>query len=81
MASLLKKVDSRYTLVIAASKRARMLTDGAEPLAAKHSPKDVTTAIYEIAEGKITYHRIVHPETTEAPVMVETKEDTDSTAE
>ena len=29
MSSLLEKVDSRYTLVIATAKRARMLTNGA----------------------------------------------------
>ena len=58
MASLLKKVDSRYTLVIAASKRARMLTEGAQKLTDSHSSKDVTIAINEISEGKVTYHRI-----------------------
>lgn len=59
MASLLKKVDSRYTLVIATSKRARMLTDGAEKLTKKNSPKDVTIAIHEISEGKVGYHKII----------------------
>ncbi len=58
MASLLKKVDSRYTLVIAASKRARMLTEGAQKLTDTNSPKDVTIAIHEISEGKVGYHRI-----------------------
>lgn len=58
MASLLKKVDSRYTLVIAASKRARMLTEGAQKLTDTNSSKDVTIAIHEISEGKVGYHRI-----------------------
>ena len=61
MASLLKKVDSRYTLVIAASKRARMLTEGAQKLTDHLSPKDVTIAIHEISEGKVSYHRIHRP--------------------
>ena len=61
MASLLKKVDSRYTLVIAASKRARMLTEGAQRLTDHVSPKDVTIAIHEISEGKVSYHRIHRP--------------------
>ncbi len=58
MSSLLKKVDSRYTLVIAASKRARMLTEGAQKLTDSNSTKDVTIAINEISEGKVGYHRI-----------------------
>lgn len=58
MASLLKKVDSRYTLVIAAAKRARMLTDGAKKLTDYDSNKDVTIAMNEIYAGKVTYHKI-----------------------
>ena len=59
MSSLLEKVDSRYTLVIAASKRARMLTNGANKLTTFQSPKDVTIAIHEIDEKKVTYHKII----------------------
>lgn len=58
MSSLLQKVDSRYTLVIAAAKRARMLTNGAKKLTANNSSKDVTIAIHEINEDKVTYHKI-----------------------
>lgn len=58
MASLLDKVDSRYTLVILIAKRARMLTNGAPKLTDINSEKDVTLAINEIAENKITYHRV-----------------------
>ncbi len=58
MTSLLEKVDSRYTLVIAASRRARMLTEGARRLTTFETNKDVTVAIHEISEGKVTYHRI-----------------------
>jgi len=58
MSSLLKKVDSRYTLVIATAKRARMLTAGAKKLTTYSSAKDVTVAVHEIEEGKISYHRI-----------------------
>lgn len=71
MASLLKKVDSRYTLVIAASKRARMLTEGAQKLTDSNSSKDVTIAINEISEGKVGYHRIYHPENEEETFMSE----------
>jgi len=58
MAQLLDKVDSRYTLVIMIAKRARMLTNGAQKLTDVDSQKDVTVAINEIAENKITYRRI-----------------------
>ncbi len=55
--SLLSKVDSRYTLVCAASKRARQLTDGMNKLTKCTSEKSVTIAINEINEDKITYVR------------------------
>ena len=45
--TLMKKVDSRYGLVVLAAKRARQLLDGAELKATK--------ALEEIAEGKISY--------------------------
>lgn len=54
---LMKKSDSRYTLVVEASKRARQLVDGALKLSKVNSDKEVTIAINEIAEGKITYVR------------------------
>ena len=55
MSELLNKVDSRYTLVIAAAKRARQLNDGADKLTEVESAKDVTIAINEIYEDKVTY--------------------------
>ncbi|HCQ89360.1 MULTISPECIES: DNA-directed RNA polymerase subunit omega [unclassified Clostridium] len=50
---LLKKVDNRYSLVVAASKRARQLIEGKEPLITVESTKPVTIAINEINEGAI----------------------------
>jgi DNA-directed RNA polymerase subunit omega len=55
--SLLSKVDSRYTLVVATAKRARQLADGAHKLTKCTSDKPVTIAINEINENKITYVR------------------------
>ncbi|NLG88848.1 MAG: DNA-directed RNA polymerase subunit omega [Clostridiaceae bacterium] len=55
ISELLKKVDNRYTLVIATAKRARMINNGAQPLVETKSDKDVTIAIAEIKEGKIKY--------------------------
>ena len=54
---LMKKVDSRYTLVVAAAKRARQLVDGSHKLTKCNSDKPVTIAINEINENKITYVR------------------------
>ncbi|MBE6082429.1 DNA-directed RNA polymerase subunit omega [Sporanaerobacter sp. PP17-6a] len=54
---LAKKADSRYTLVILASKRARQIVDGSKPYITTDSTKPVSIAIEEIAEGKITYRR------------------------
>ncbi|MGP1407091.1 DNA-directed RNA polymerase subunit omega [Selenomonas sp.] len=54
---LLDVVDSRYTLVVLAAKRARQLLGGEEPKVAAKSTKDVTIALEEIAEGDILYRR------------------------
>jgi len=51
------KVDSRYTLVVEAAKRARQLVDGAPKLVDVDSDKPVTVAIQEIYENKISYVR------------------------
>lgn len=58
MSSLLKRVDSPYTLAMVAAKRARMLTEGAQKLTDNDSTKDVTIALHEIDEGEVSYHRV-----------------------
>lgn len=55
--TLMKKFDSKYTLVNAVSKRARQLEDGAPKLTNCKSDKPVTIATFEISENKITYTR------------------------
>ena len=52
---LLKKVDSRYGLVVLAAKRARELLDGDELKVKAVSAKNVTNAMAEIVDGKISY--------------------------
>ncbi len=54
---LLKNVDSKYTLVVAAAKRARLITEGAEQQVESQSYKPVTVALEEIADSKVKYHR------------------------
>lgn len=55
--TLVKKVDSKYTLVVLAAKRAREIMDGQQPLVESKSNKPVTIALEEVAQGKITYER------------------------
>ena len=50
---LAEKVDSKYTLVILASKRARELTKPA----INAPEKEVSSALKEIADDTITYER------------------------
>lgn len=54
--ALVKKVDTKYTLVTLAAMRARELTDGALPLLDDdYGKKTVTLALEEIYKDKITY--------------------------
>jgi DNA-directed RNA polymerase subunit omega len=54
---LVKKVDSKYTLVVAAAKRAREIMDGDPAMVEIRSNKPVTVALQEIANGKLSYER------------------------
>ncbi|NLW24638.1 MAG: DNA-directed RNA polymerase subunit omega [Clostridia bacterium] len=54
---LTSKVDSKYSLVVAAAKRARQIVEGAPALVESESYKPVSQALFEIAAGKITYER------------------------
>ncbi len=53
---LMQKVDSKYTLVVAAAKRARMITED-QPNAGPKGQKPVTQALNEIADGRVKYTR------------------------
>ncbi len=55
---LLTTVDSKYTLVVAASRRARKLNEGEEPmLASTVNKKNVGIGLEEIYTGKLRcYH-------------------------
>jgi DNA-directed RNA polymerase omega subunit len=58
---------SRYSLVVLAAKRARQLKDGAPPLVEPTSPNLLTTALQEIAAGKIGIIEAVEEPDDEAP--------------
>lgn len=53
--SLMEKMDSKYTLVTLAAKRARELTDGDQPTVCADTNKVVSIAMEEIDAGKIRY--------------------------
>lgn len=56
--TLMTKVDSKYTLVIAAAKRARLLNEEQPALIKTNANKQVSIALEEIAADKIGYERI-----------------------
>lgn len=49
----LEGIDNRYTLVVMASKRARQIAAGDEPMTKTKEESPVTLAVNEIAEGKV----------------------------
>jgi len=50
----LENVDNRFELVLLATKRARQLVNGVEPLVPWENDKATVVALREIAEGLIT---------------------------
>ncbi|MDI3546409.1 MAG: DNA-directed polymerase subunit omega [Halanaerobiales bacterium] len=55
---LMEKVDSPYTLVILAARRARQLNMGAKELLDEYkSMKPVSMSLEEVAAGKIKYRK------------------------
>jgi len=54
---LATKVDSKYTLVVLAAKRARELVNKAPTLIVTKSKKPVTVALEEVGADSITYER------------------------
>lgn len=55
---MLDKVDSRYSLVIMAAKRARNLRERQILKEDAGSLKEVSSALEDVAKGKITFQRI-----------------------
>jgi DNA-directed RNA polymerase subunit omega len=54
----LRKVESRFELVILAARRAKMIMKGAKPLVDTDN-RPIVTALREVAAGKV---KLVHPE-------------------
>ena len=54
---LLAMVDSKYSLVVAAAKRARNITEESGNIDHKDGKKSVSLALREISDGELTYRR------------------------
>ena len=58
----LEHVDNRFELVLLATKRARQLVNGVEPLVPWENDKATVVALREIAEGLISSKTVEEPE-------------------
>jgi DNA-directed RNA polymerase subunit omega len=55
--NLLENADSKYTVVVAVSRRARQINEGAEGFLDANSNKPVTVALQEFGAGLIQWYR------------------------
>mgnify|MGYP001811874629 FL=1 len=60
----LTNVDNRFDLVLLASRRARQLVNGVDPLVPWENDKPTVVALREIAEGLISEETVAEPEET-----------------
>ncbi|MGD1982920.1 MAG: DNA-directed RNA polymerase subunit omega [Chromatiaceae bacterium] len=58
----LAHVDNRFDLVLLASRRARQLVNGVDPLLPWENDKPTVVALREIADGLITEETVAEPE-------------------
>lgn len=49
----LNKIDNRFEMVLTATKRARQIANGAEPLVEEENDKPTVIALREIADGLV----------------------------
>ena len=54
----LKNIDNRFELVLTATKRARQIGHGSEPMVQEENDKPTVLALREIAEGHIDSERV-----------------------
>ena len=54
----LENIDNRFELVLTATKRARQISHGAEPLVEEENDKPTVIALREIADGLIDSDRV-----------------------
>ena len=54
----LNKIDNRFEMVLTATKRARQIANGADPLVEEENDKPTVIALREIAEGLVDPERV-----------------------
>jgi DNA-directed RNA polymerase subunit omega len=54
----LNKIDNRFEMVLTATKRARQIANGAEPLVEEENDKPTVIALREIADGLVDAERV-----------------------
>jgi DNA-directed RNA polymerase subunit omega len=54
----LEKIDNRFELVLTATKRARQISNGSEPMIPEENDKPTVIALREIADGHIDSERV-----------------------
>jgi DNA-directed RNA polymerase subunit omega len=54
----LDKIDNRFEMVLTATKRARQIANGAEPLVEEENDKPTVIALREIADGLVDPERV-----------------------
>ena len=54
----LDKIDNRFEMVLTATKRARQISNGADPLVEEENDKPTVIALREIADGLIDPERV-----------------------
>jgi DNA-directed RNA polymerase subunit omega len=64
----LDHVDNRFNLVLLATKRARQLVNGVDPLVPWENDKPTVVALREIADGLVTKQTVEEPEITEESI-------------
>ena len=53
----LNKIDNRFEMVLTATKRARQIANGADPLVEEENDKPTVIALREIANGKVDFSK------------------------
>lgn len=54
----LNRIDNRFDMVLTATKRARQIANGAEPLVEEENDKPTVIALREIADGLVDPERV-----------------------
>jgi len=77
----LYNVDSRFELVLTATKRARQIANGAEPMVEEENDKPTVIALREIAEGFVNAESVdvIQAEIEAAEAFAHEPEDDDLT--